>query len=103
MGCNCADCGQFNTASVKKPSGISEDLNKVGWLTVQLESMLKPEAALGDVAMPFSNVLNNLIIFADKDDNSRHTLCKLLCEGDNMLLLVKLCVGASDYLRWLGL
>jgi len=27
----------------------------------------------------------------------------LLCEGDNMLLLVKLCVGASDYLRWLGL
>jgi hypothetical protein len=103
MGCNCIDCGQFNTVSINHVTEVSEKLKQDGWLKSQLENMLKPEAALGDVAMPLSKVLSELTVFADKDDSSRHSVCQELNQGNNILMLVQLCVGASDYLRWLAL
>ena len=105
MGCNCVDCAAaFNsTSKIDKPTGIKEDLIKQGWLESQLEAMLKPEAALGHIAMPFAKVLNSLKSFAESDESSRHLLCSKIIEGNNMLKLLQLCIGASDYLRWLAL
>ena len=65
--------------------------------------MLKPEAALGNIAIPLSKVLNDLKSFTDTDDASRHLMCINLTYRTNLFMLLQLCVGASDYLRWLGL
>ena len=58
--------GTAKSSTQPQSEEFTSDLKQSGWLHSKLQAMLKPEAALGEVAIPYSQLLSALTKYCDK-------------------------------------